>query len=137
MSYNLHDAMDIAFVKKWRGSIFTRTIEHKYHGKSPVSRAERHSLYDERLSGTLDGGERRQLPDPALSASRLALRNADVSVLTEDCAPTVFHFPIRLAIVDAIANGKNTMIKAGSASIVGEHPTRVMLEDGFVRLDGD
>merc|ERR1719272_1129788 len=86
----------------------------------------------------LDGGEDCTLTNATLSAcSGRTLLDADVSILTKAFAPAILHLPVLLPIIFTIANCKNAMVELGSARIVGENATGVVLEDSLVGFDGN
>mmetsp|Transcript_53684 Transcript_53684/g.85411 ORF Transcript_53684/g.85411 Transcript_53684/m.85411 type:complete len:210 (+) Transcript_53684:63-692(+) len=82
--------------------------------------------------------ERCALSNATFSPVRsFALRDANVAVFAERCAPAILHLPILLAIVFTITNGKHSMVESGSTCIIGENTTCVVLENILVCFDGN
>ena len=59
----------------------------------------------------------------------------DVSLSTPGWSPRVLHEEVLLAVLGSVADGEDTVVESGAAS-VGDDTTGVSLEDELVGLDG-
>mmetsp|Transcript_53954 Transcript_53954/g.106477 ORF Transcript_53954/g.106477 Transcript_53954/m.106477 type:complete len:226 (-) Transcript_53954:691-1368(-) len=87
----------------------------------------------------LDDWEGWLAQNAALSSARDSSRQPDVTFLSPQRAPRIFHSPIGLAVLSAKANHQHTMVQVRTANVlcVCEHAAFVELEFRLVRLDCD